>query len=333
MGWRYFVLEIGAAADLLRRSRTAAAHYFYVRAVRKLTRRYERLLWEGEEARLRAAVGAVSALNEALEEVTPATEGRPLERQLRTIDEHARKLVATIRTENVPIGQIRNVERWLNLSAPDGRKVVIIEHAEGLGESSRNALLRLLEEPPAAAHVILLARRPEALIPTLRSRLREYALRARTGAEEREVLRRVFDRPDGEPGSLRGYFLNWNDLSREQLREHAQRFLEAVGGGGQAGIAGPSGGYAQAAGLPERLDRELLLAFLEELAAALRGRLRDGGPVPVLRAWSTELAHSAARVTELRLQPRHVLQSLGYAMRAAAHRGGAPARRPYGGGG
>ena len=160
MGSRYFALEIGAAVDLLRRSRTTAAYFFFVRAVRKLTLRYERLLWEGDEARLRPAEGAVTALNELMEELTPETEGATLKRQSGKIEEQARKLVATIKTDNVPISQIRNVERWLHLSAPEGGKVVIIEQAEGLGESSRNALLRLLEEPPAGAHVILLSRRP-----------------------------------------------------------------------------------------------------------------------------------------------------------------------------
>ena len=335
MGGRYFALEIGAAVDLLRRSRTPPAYFFFVRAVRKLTLRYERLLWEGEEARLRPAEGAVTALNELMEELTPEIEGATLARQSGKIEEQARKLVATIKTDNVPISQIRNVERWLHLSAPEGRKVVIIEQAEGLGESSRNALLRLLEEPPAGAHVILLSRRPEALIATVRSRLREYRLRERSAAQEREVLRRVFRREEEGFDSLRGYFLTWNDLGQERLQQQAERFLDAVTAPApeprgpraeeQAWVAGPAGGYAHAAGLPEPVEREVLLAFLEELAAALRVRLRRAGQVHLLRAWSSEIDQSAARVTELRIQPRHALQSLGSTMRAAARAGGAPA--------
>ena len=149
------------------------------------------------------------------------------------------------------------------------------------------------------------------------------------------MLRRVLRREEEGFDSLRDYFLTWNDLSRERLQQQAERFLDAVTApapaqrgaraGEQARVAGPAGGYAHAAGLPEPVEREVLLAFLQELAAVLRVRLRSAGQVHLLRAWSSELDQSAARVTELRIQPRHALQSLGSTMRAAAHAGGAPA--------
>lgn len=321
MGWRYWETEVRAAADLLQRSESAAACYFFIRAVRKLTRRYDRLLWEGEETRLRSAAGPVSELNELLEGLTPGLPAGALQKRCAKIETQVGKLAATVKTDNVPISQIRNVERWLHLSAPGSRKVVILEHAEGIQESSRNALLRLLEDPPAGVHLMLLARRPDALIATLRSRLREYALRERSIPQQREVLRRIFRREQEQAASLRDYFLTWQEFGAELLAGQVTRFLAAATEpppAGQRWIAGPPGGYAHAAGLPERLERERLLAFLEHVSEELRARLRQGRTPALLQTWIWQVDQCVARVTELRIQPRHALQNLGSSLRAAA---------------
>jgi DNA polymerase-3 subunit gamma/tau len=321
LGWRYWLAEIRAAADLLSRANSPAAYYFFVRAVRKLTRRYDRIIWEGDESRLRSALGPVSELNELLEGVSPALTGNALTARIAKIEAQAAKLAATVKTDNVPISQIRNVERWLHLAGPEGRKVVLVEHAEGLGESSRNALLRLLEEPPRDTYIVLLARRADALIPTLRSRLRDYALRERSVAQQNEVLTRIF-RQEGQDGAtLRSFFLSWGDVDGRQLRDQVARFLAAAtepNGDRDGWVAGPPGGYAEAAGLPERVERERLLLFLDELAEQLRVRLRGGVPAALLQQWAGQVDQCAARVAALRIQPRHALQSLGSTLRRTA---------------
>lgn len=321
MGWRYWLAEIRAGADLLRRSTSPAAYFFFVRAVRKLTRRYDRILWEGDEARLRPALGPVTGLHELLEGLTPESAGAALAGRCDKIEAQAARLAATVKTDNVPISQVRNVERWLHLAGPEGRKVVLIEHADGLGESSRNALLRLLEEPPPDTYVVLLARRADALIPTLRSRLREYALRERSLAQQREVLARIFRTEEQAPDTLRGFFLSWGEVDAGELREQVERFLAAAtatDGDRDGWVAGPPGGYAEAAGLPQRVERERLLVFLDELAAQLRARLRGGGSPALLQGWARQVDQCAARVAALRIQPRHALQSLGSALRRSA---------------
>ena len=321
LGWRYWLAEIRAGADLLRRSSSPAAYFFFVRAVRKLTRRYDRILWEGDEARLRPALGPVTELHELLEGFTPELTGAALAGRCDKIEAQAARLVATIKTDNVPISQIRNVERWLHLAGPEGRKVVLIEHADGLGESSRNALLRLLEEPPPDTYVVLLARRADALIPTLRSRLREYALRERSRAHQHEVLARIFRTEQPAGGTLRGFFLSWGEVDAGELREQVARFLAAATAphdDRDGWVAGPPGGYAEAAGLPQRVERERLLVFLDELAEQLRAHLRGGGPPALLQGWARQVDQCAARVAALRIQPRHALQSLGSTLRRGA---------------
>lgn len=50
------------------------------------------------------------------------------------------------------------------------RKVYIVTHAEALAESSANALLKTLEEPPPDAVLVLLAEREGSVLDTIRSR-------------------------------------------------------------------------------------------------------------------------------------------------------------------
>ena len=51
-------------------------------------------------------------------------------------------------------------------------KIAVIEAADTMNRSAANALLKLLEEPPAGAVIMLVADRPSSLLPTVRSRSR-----------------------------------------------------------------------------------------------------------------------------------------------------------------
>ncbi|MCR4771351.1 MAG: hypothetical protein K5855_03465 [Oscillospiraceae bacterium] len=64
-----------------------------------------------------------------------------------------------------------------------GRKVFVIEQAELLNVSAQNAMLKIIEEPPAYAAFILSARNPGGFLETVRSRCVE--LSAASGGEER----------------------------------------------------------------------------------------------------------------------------------------------------
>ncbi len=76
------------------------------------------------------------------------------------------------------------------------RRVCIIEQADTLNAHAENSILKVLEEPPAYAVMILLSRNPTALLPTIRSRCRLLRFRSAGSAEVEEVLRARFDLPD-----------------------------------------------------------------------------------------------------------------------------------------
>lgn len=91
-----------------------------------------------------------------------------------TANETTGKMSAEIRAVDV-----RRLGGFFGLSLPDGgRRVVILDCADEMNQTAANALLKMLEEPPAGAVLLLVAHRPSRLLPTIRSRCRELRLGA-----------------------------------------------------------------------------------------------------------------------------------------------------------
>ena len=69
------------------------------------------------------------------------------------------------------VEQMRLIEREANYRPYEGKaRVFLIEDADKLNDSSANALLKVLEEPPHTSHIVLLTSRPGMLLPTIHSR-------------------------------------------------------------------------------------------------------------------------------------------------------------------
>lgn len=80
---------------------------------------------------------------------------------------------------NIDVETARKVAPFLRMTASDGGwRVVIIDDADTMNRNAQNAILKILEEPPSNALLILIAHRPGALIPTIRSRCRVVAFDA-----------------------------------------------------------------------------------------------------------------------------------------------------------
>jgi DNA polymerase-3 subunit delta' len=79
----------------------------------------------------------------------------------------------------IKIEAVREVIEFAHLTSHrSGQRVVLVEPAETLNPSAANALLKILEEPPADVLFLLVAHAPQRLLPTIRSRCRQYALTA-----------------------------------------------------------------------------------------------------------------------------------------------------------
>ena len=77
----------------------------------------------------------------------------------------------------ITVDEVRRMKSFFSLSAADGgSRVAIIDAADELNTSAANALLKLLEEPPANVTLFLISHQPFKLLPTIRSRCRELRL-------------------------------------------------------------------------------------------------------------------------------------------------------------
>lgn len=86
---------------------------------------------------------------------------------------HPDKYVLTPQAGNqLVIGQIHSVRQFLQRTAhfDCGRKVAIILQAAAMNLSAANALLKILEEPPANKFILLVSHIPNLMLPTIRSR-------------------------------------------------------------------------------------------------------------------------------------------------------------------
>jgi DNA polymerase-3 subunit delta' len=102
-----------------------------------------------------------------------AQQGHPDFRLLRrTVNPKNGKL----RTEII-VDDVREVIDFLHLKpATSPWRVVIVDSADELNDSSANALLKILEEPRPNTVIVLLSHAPQALLPTIRSRCRKLVL-------------------------------------------------------------------------------------------------------------------------------------------------------------
>ncbi|WP_308914839.1 DNA polymerase III subunit delta' [Jannaschia sp. LMIT008] len=94
-----------------------------------------------------------------------------------------------LRTE-ITVEEARRLNGFFALSA-GGRRVVIVDAADDLNRNAANAILKLLEEPPEGATILLVAHRPAAILPTIRSRCRSLALHPLDEDAMRAALRQA----------------------------------------------------------------------------------------------------------------------------------------------
>ena len=77
----------------------------------------------------------------------------------------------------ITVDEVRKLTDFFGLSAGgNGRRVVIVDAAEEMNQNAANALLKMLEEPPQNAVLLLVSHRPSRLLPTIRSRCRTLPL-------------------------------------------------------------------------------------------------------------------------------------------------------------
>jgi len=91
----------------------------------------------------------------------------------------------------IVIDTVREVAGFLRLTpAEGGWRVVVVDGAEDINRNAANALLKVLEEPPPRAILILVCSAAGRLLPTIRSRCRRLRLGALDGPVVHTLLER-----------------------------------------------------------------------------------------------------------------------------------------------
>lgn len=320
LGSRSFTEEISASAEVLRRNDKPFARYLLIRSVRKLTRRFDPLLWDGQESKLKKIFPVLEALEGELEKFYPGKElpeEKIREKEIKNLIAKAEEIASFLGSENIPINQIRRVSYWTHSTSPGRNRVVILEGAEKMLEGSRNALLKTLEEPAPGCYFILIATNKGAVIPTILSRSRSYYFLERSVKETQEVLSKIFREDPGDYHGLKEYFLAWNTAPVHQLRGVVKNYLSSALGRTQTG-------QIPEEVLPENVDKKYASLFLLELVELLQdlntpsSGEREELPLSLLENWYAKIRETQTRIDLYNLNPSLGLENLFYTLRDGA---------------
>lgn len=90
---------------------------------------------------------------------------------------------------DLPVDEIRKTVSFFGTTASsDAWRICIVDAADDMNTSSANALLKVLEEPPARCLFLVLSHAPGRLLPTIRSRCRRLEMSELSGDEIRQGL-------------------------------------------------------------------------------------------------------------------------------------------------
>ncbi len=237
LGPRDCTLEIQAARRTFLNSVSSgdshinATRYLFLRSVRKLENRFNPILWQDSDKLNKIAVitGELDEYMEELDVEHELPELKKIESLTDKIIELCLKLEGDFMYDSIPVLQIRNLSTWAHIGAADGTKVIIIEKAERMLEGVRNALLKILEEPPANTVFILTSVRRNAVMPTILSRVRTYNFLPRTTDQANEIVDRVFHA--SMTGTIQNYLETFLPVSPAAVGQCAVSFLAEIADG------------------------------------------------------------------------------------------------------
>ncbi|HEY6834325.1 MAG TPA: DNA polymerase III subunit delta' [Pseudolabrys sp.] len=113
----------------------------------------------------------------------------------RVINEQTGKLYTVIRVDDVR----RTVSFFGSTAGEGGWRIAIVDAVDDLQREGANALLKVLEEPPARTLLLLISHAPGRELPTIRSRCRRLLLRPLDAADVARALAESTGRSIDDP--------------------------------------------------------------------------------------------------------------------------------------
>jgi DNA polymerase-3 subunit gamma/tau len=232
---------------------------------------------------------------------------------------------------------IRNMEVWAQLAPVSAGKTVIVENADRMQDSSRNAMLKILEEPPETVRFVLLTTRRASMMATILSRSRIFNFAPRDEEASRLVASRVFKSPEPVP-SLRAFFESKTPFPPAEANKAARRFIgcllvpKIAGGASLGPLASGLAQDATATGATQRgvLDEIIeatgsfgakdktmagsFLRFVKALLSVFSELLAESscypGTIALIEEWSRQAREAALQYSSLNRNPELLVEVL-----------------------
>ena len=226
------------------------------------------------------------------------------------------------------VDEIRRLADFFGMtSEAGGWRIAIVDTADDMNDNAANALLKMLEEPPAQAMLLLLSNMPGRLLPTIRSRCQRLELRPLSDATLETMLARELPEMNASErvslarasGGSIGAALTLATGEGAVLAQEADRLIEQAREPDVIALLS----------LGEKLFRsrdglEQFGQFLtQSLSDRIRAKARDGGRG--LDRWVAlhgRMEQGFGRAAALNLEPRQVVLSMARDLSKVA-RGGA----------
>ena len=148
------------------------------------------------------------------------------------------RLKSPVARPTLRVGQLRAVQRAAYFQPMGRRRVFILDSAETMRWDVANVFLKILEEPPGSATLILTAPSPYALLPTIVSRCLQFHFAPLPQADVEKILKEKTERKPAEiklaaqlaEGSP-GLAMEMDVDTMAQRRKDALRILERAAKG------------------------------------------------------------------------------------------------------
>ena len=212
------------------------------------------------------------------------------------------------RSAVIRIDDVRTINDFLaKKSANGGWRTVIVDSIDDMNTASANAILKILEEPPAKSVLLLISHNPERLLPTVRSRCARLQLKPLPENTVASLMRRY--RPELDEQTVRetaalsagsiGQALNYADCGAVKYYRNLCALAEA----GERCQLKDMLVWAEAASSSEEnfnLAAELVLKFYSDHV------LRSRNAEDTARAWE-EAVRTLRQVQSLNMDKKEAL--------------------------
>lgn len=258
--------EIRLTAELLKKRDHYAGRLKLIRAVRKLTLRFDRRFLPEDDLK-KISGELLTELYTGIERIAGARFVSEEERIgiIDSVSAAAEKLSSAV-PSSFSVNAVRNLSSAA-YAGVDGKKVIIIENADALSVAAANALLKILEEPPSDTYFILTAVRQNAVLPTVLSRLSVFSFSDRTEEEEALLLKLFYE--NEEPISLYDFILKHSGWDIDTLNRSVDSFFEMLGS--ETGV-----GEFYRSSLTKWQDKSLFVLFWEKVSRTIQSRFAGG---------------------------------------------------------